>query len=478
MSTGFDQCFPETEIIAFCGGNMKKIVSSILYVLFFGFAITLVTACIMLIANSAGRTESNLNNIEAVILSGSTDESDGGYEPIDAEVLDKPASHYQLISINYGYAALKDEKKENLYNRIAEGIYSVTNEPDENGRYRTSRIKVKNRHLSEFDIRKVVNAFISDNPEIFWIENLFGYAYDEDDTIVEFYSVLSSDDCEAYIERFNKRIDLILTGLEPGMTEYQREKYLHDKLLRGCVYKAGVATASDGWEYFSSYGAIVSGEAVCEGYAKAMQILLTRAGIPCSTVRGDADGVAHMWNVVELAGEWYHLDPTWNDNDKDGNINYEYFNITTDAILKNHTISDSIDMIIETENSESIDPMSRYNFFVPMCTAKDMNYYYAEGVMINTFDSSIDKALISAIIEKANKSEVYIPIRFGTELSYSEYLNKLFYESPYEFYYCIENANTMLDVDHRVSKDSVSVLKNETTLTLRVKISFENENRA
>lgn len=451
---------------------MRKIVSRILYVLFFGFAITLVTACIMLMINSSRNTGQTINNIEAVVLSDGAEENDGGYEKIDTSVNSEPAENYQRITIKYGYNALENNNKRYLYDRIAESIYSVTNEPDENGRYRTSRMKIKNERFSEFDIREVVNAYISDNPEIFWIENLFGYAYDEEDTIVEFYSVLSSDECEAYIEKFNDKINSILSEIKPGMTEYHREKLLHDRLLEGCIYKTGVSSAADGWEYFSSYGALVEGEAVCEGYAKAMQILLTRAGIPCSTIRGDADNIAHMWNVAELSGEWYHLDPTWDDNDKDGNINYEYFNLTTEAITKNHIISESIDTVIDVENSDSIDPLSRYNFFVPMCTSKDMNYYYAEGVMIQSFNSAVDDEIITKLVEKASNSEVYIPFRFGNEMTYSEYINKLFYESPYEFYYCLENANARLDEAHRISKDSVSVLKNEASMTLRVKLKF------
>lgn len=451
---------------------MRKIASMILYVLFFGFAITLVTACIILIINTSGRTGQNINNIEAVVLSDGADEKESGYEAIDTSVNSEPAENYQRITIKYGYNALENDSKRYLYERIAESVYSVTNEPDENGRYRTSRMKIKNHRLSEFDIREVVNAYISDNPEIFWIENLFGYAYDEEDTIVEFYSVLSSDECEAYIKKFNDKINSIMSGINSKMTEYQREKFLHDKLLEGCVYKTGVSSASDGWEYFSSYGALVGGEAVCEGYAKAMQILLTRAGIPCSTIRGDADNVAHMWNVVELNGEWYHLDPTWNDNDSDGNIGYEYFNLTTEAITKDHIISESIDTVIDVENSESIDPLSRYNFFVPMCTAKDMNYYYAEGVMIQSFNAGVESEIIAKLVEKANNSEVYVPFRFGSEMTYGEYISKMFYETPYEFYYCLENANALLDEEHRISKESVSVLKNETSMTLRVKLKF------
>lgn len=452
---------------------MKKIVSTILYVMFFGFAATLVTACILLLMSPSDRFEKSINNIEAVPISGDTDNNDSIYEQIDEKISGGDPEDHQLINIKYGYKALEREEKRDLYDKIAGSVYSITDKADENGRYRTARMRMNNIKMSEFDIREVVNAYICDNPEIFWIENLFGYAYNDSDTIIEFYSVLSPEDCKTYIKTLNERLDSILSEIDDGMTEYQRERLIHDKVLNNCVYKTGISSANDGWQYFSVYGALVEGEAVCEGYAKSMQVLLTRAGIPCSTVRGDADGIAHMWNVVQLGGEWYHLDPTWDDNDKDGIVNYEYFNITTETITKNHIISHGIDEVINVEDSDEIDPLARYNFFVPMCTANTMNYYYSEGVMIQKIDDDSGKRITAALIEKAKNSEVYVPIRFGSEMTYSEYLSKLFYEVPYQFYSCIEQANIRLDKEHKISMDSVSILQNEYNMTLRVKIKPE-----
>lgn len=452
---------------------MKKIVSTILYVMFFGFAATLVTACVLLLMNPSDRFERSINNIEAVPISGDTDNNESIYEQIEEKVSSETAAGYQLINIKHGYQALEREEKRNLYDKIAGSIYSITDKADENGRYRTARMRMKNVKMSEFDIREVVNAYICDNPEIFWIENLFGYAYNDEDTIIEFYSVLSPEDCQAYIKTFNEKVESILSEIDTDMTEYQRERLIHDRVLNNCVYKTGVSSASDGWQYFSVYGALVEGEAVCEGYAKSMQVLLTRAGVPCSTVRGDAEGIAHMWNVVQLSSEWYHLDPTWDDNDKDGVVNYEYFNITTETIIKNHTISEGIEAVINVEDSGEIDPLARYNFFVPMCTDNTMNYYYSEGVMVQKVDDDSGKRITAALVERAQNSEVYIPIRFGTEMSYSEYLSKLFYEAPYQFYSCIEQANLHLDEEHKISMDSVSILQNENNMTLRVKIKSE-----
>ena len=449
---------------------MKKAVSNVLYILFFGFAITLVIACIMLVINISGSEGKSVNDIEAVKLSGSIDE-EITYALIDKEIIGKGVVEYQFVPVRYGLDALDSDEKKYLYTHLAAAVYSVSDDPDENGRYRIARIRVRDHKLSEFDIREVVNAFINDNPEIFWIENLFGYAYADEDTIVEFYSVLSADECEDCIDRFNQKISEILSGIEKGKSEYAREKYVHDAVVKACDYKIGVKSTGDGWQYFTSYGALVDGEAVCEGYAKSMQMLLSRVGISSVMVKGDAEGVAHMWNCVELNGEWYHTDPTWDDNDPDGVINYEYFNLTTEKISGNHTLCDDLETVLNADSSENTDPLVKYNFYVPMCTSNDMNYYYVEGVYIEAFDAKTDELLTNAIVDRVKKGEVYIPVRFGTEIPYSDYVAGMFNEAPYKFYYCLENAAEELGSKYKIDMGSVSVLKNESNLTLRIRIN-------
>ncbi len=453
---------------------MKKIVSNTLYVLFFGFALTLVIACVMLIINISKGDGQSFNEIEAVKLSGPADD-DIAFSHISNEVLNEASGNYQQVSVHFGYDALNNEKKELLYNRLMTEIYTISNDADQNGRYRLSRIRIRDYKLSEFDIREVVNAFTYDNPQYFWIENLFGYAYAGDDTIVEFYSVLSANECDKYISRFNDKVKNILSQIEKGKSAYQREKAVHDIILKNCTYKTGVKSTADGWEYFTAYGALVNGEAVCEGYAKSMQVLLTRVGVHCSMIKGDAGGVAHMWNVAELNGEWYHVDPTWDDNENDDVPSYEYFNVPTDQIAKNHTICDDIEIvtkITDDEEEKNIDPMAKYNFYVPMCTSRDMNYYQVEGLLIRRLDKSAEEALTEFIRSNAASGSVYIPIRLGAEISYGEYINKLFHESPYLFYYCLENVNKGLSKEKQIDSGSIFLLKNEEFRTLRVRVSY------
>ncbi len=449
---------------------MKKLLTGLLYTIFFGFAVVLFVSCIILIINTARRTAETPSELKAVVIDARSETE--SYEPIHAAVSEGPYEGYRTVELHYGYDALDSQSKRYLYERIGDNIYSVSDDEDGSGHYRLARLRVTGEKLSEFDIREVVNAYIYDNPQVFWLENLFGYAYAGEDTIVEFYSVLSADACKDCIELFNKRVNEIVSSVSSHLSEYERERAVHDRLLEYCRYKTGVEVSSDGWQYFSAYGALVTGEAVCEGYAKSMQILLSKVGIPCLTIRGEADGVLHMWNVVELNNEWYHLDPTWDDNDKDGFIIYEYFNLHAEAIGKNHSINPDLAAVLAESSGEGTEV--RYNFFVPMCTAKEMNYYMAEGILIEQFDAATNDKVISAIVDRVNKGEVYLPLRFGTAMTYAEYIDSLFYRSPYQFYYYVDHANEMLDSEQRIRRDSVSVLKNEAGLTLRIRLKMQS----
>lgn len=447
---------------------MKKILSYLLYVLFFGFAAVLFTACVFLIINTTNSKNDDYNRIEAVVISGGEEAESSEYEQISEISLDN-SEYYREVSVAYGYNSLKTDEEQYLYDKILDNVYHITGSTDSNGRYRTERFKITGVHMSEYSIRKVINAFSFDNPQIFWLENLFGYAYAGDDTIVEFYSIFSADECSKYIEKFNTEINEIISSVGKNMSEYEREKYIHDRVLENCTYKQGVTGSGDGWQYFSAYGAIVDGEAVCEGYAKSMQILLSKVGIECYVIRGEGDGVGHMWNVVKLGGEWYHLDPTWNDTDDV--ISYEYFNVNTETVSKNHVINE-YEGNIEIENSSDENQTVKYNFFVPMCTSMNMNYYNVEGYLLDEFTEKTDSGMIAALVNAVNNNRMYVPVRFGNSMTYGDYINTLFYESPYKFYYYVQQANEQLDSEHQIDKDNISVLKNEAASTLRIKINI------
>lgn len=68
----------------------------------------------------------------------------------------------------------------------------------------------------------------------------------------------------------------------------------------------------------TAYGALVNGYAVCEGYARALKVLLDGQNIASAEVQGyvadDNGGLQpHAWLHVNVDGKWYLVDPTFND---------------------------------------------------------------------------------------------------------------------------------------------------------------------
>ena len=101
----------------------------------------------------------------------------------------------------------------------------------------------------------------------------------------------------------------VLPQLNQG-SDYDRVKKVHDYLCNHITY-----TLNGGPEIYTAYGALVEGKAVCEGYAIAFQRFMEAMGIPCYIASGTIKGEGHAWNLVQLNGQWYHLDATWDDQE-------------------------------------------------------------------------------------------------------------------------------------------------------------------
>lgn len=88
-------------------------------------------------------------------------------------------------------------------------------------------------------------------------------------------------------------------------------KNVHDYICNLTEYSN--TSAAGQADFKSPYDAIVSHETVCTGYALLFQKYMDVLGIPCYTAAGYRNGGPHMWNVVNVNGQWYHIDCTWDD---------------------------------------------------------------------------------------------------------------------------------------------------------------------
>lgn len=206
--------------------------------------------------------------------------------------------------------------------------------------------------------------------------------------------------------KLNAKLDEIVSGMPDG-SEYDKLMYLHEALVFNCKYSEEVPT------FYTAYGALVDGMATCQGYADAMHMLLSRAGF--ETVfcigRGNNASVTHKWNYVKLSdGQWYIIDPTWADPaDKDdpAYINYDYFLISDEELLKDHK-----------EKFEN--PF----FTEPVASSMEHCYHITEGYYCTTYDEA--KAVVSQQIKDCDsEGRHYVYLRLSDESVFEDVRDRM-----------------------------------------------------
>lgn len=75
---------------------------------------------------------------------------------------------------------------------------------------------------------------------------------------------------------------------------------------------------------------------VCQGFALLALKIFEEIGLPAYYVSGYANSDRHAWNMVQVMGEWYHIDFTWNLSYDGQPFHYNYFLLSDAKILKTH----------------------------------------------------------------------------------------------------------------------------------------------
>ena len=177
--------------------------------------------------------------------------------------------------------------------------------------------------------QSAIEAYTYDNPEIFYLSPNKMYLNIETTTvgnnvtynvyidngnennyfIDEFTSQSQVENAIAQIEQTKNQILTNVSG-----NAYDNIKMVHDYLVDNIEYDTTISQKN----IYNVYGALINGTAVCEGYARSFKYLMDELGIPCTLVIGQGTNSQgqtenHAWNYVQLNGNWYAIDCTWDD---------------------------------------------------------------------------------------------------------------------------------------------------------------------
>lgn len=295
------------------------------------------------------------------------------------------------IKNNTFYFNTLTQEQKLIYTAIANGVKDLNNEIDlKDYSYIDSNTTMK-------DVEIAIHKFLLDHPEVFYLEEK--YSVESIETLSKTRIRLRLNYTYDSKEQLNEKIDEIDRIINNIINEcnivdgesFNNEVKLHDYLGESISYYKYDKISDIPNKCHNIYGALIEKSAVCDGIAKALQILLDRVNINSLVISGNLKSEPHAWNLIEIDGEWYHTDLTSNKSIESVDENvvvHSYFNITNDEIKVTHTIDEE-------------------NIF-PQTTSSNNNYY----VKTNSYIDNITDfdAKLKAVIDN-NKNEKLVEFK-------------------------------------------------------------------
>lgn len=254
----------------------------------------------------------------------------------------------------YYYDTLSDEEKQ-LYIQL----------------YVSVRDRLDSAPVSANDtdnISHVMEFMLLDNPQLYYVDNWSietQTSYHSTQTLIHPSFNMNTSErkkAESVITSFTRTC---LAGIRSDMTDYEKAVYLFQYVVEHTDYELDAP-------YNQNIYSVALGKSVCKGYTCAYKYLCDQVGIPCISISGTMEQ-SHAWNLVQIDGEWCHVDCTAGDDitTPAAMTDFSWFGLDDETIMKTHTI-DNADLF-------------------PACTTTANSYYVRNHLYFETFELDVLK---------------------------------------------------------------------------------------
>ena len=299
-------------------------------------------------------TLDQIRSIAKSVLSGEPEEVE---ELRQMEVAQSEEGHQEY------YFKQLNEEEQRVYRELLKGI----------------RAREKDFYLTlsqDDSIDRCYHAVLKDHPEIFWVHNhekIYKTTYSDSDycTFTPGYIYTESEISEIQ-NAMEAGFQEVSSLIPADASDYEKVRIVYTYVIDNTQYQA-----SDDDQ--SIAGVFWKKEAVCAGYAGAVQYLLERIGVPCIYVDGSTQGSTegHALNIVKLDGEYYYVDATNGDQP-------DFLNGNAAQLEEHKTII--YDYLCPFPEEYEKKYIRSEELTVPDCTAKDMNFYVLNQGCFDGYD--------------------------------------------------------------------------------------------
>jgi hypothetical protein len=144
------------------------------------------------------------------------------------------------------------------------------------------------------------------------------------------------ENVQEQIDFVSSTADEIISGIDDTMSDVDKALYVHDYLALNFSYDVRVHD-NDPETVRGLYDFFQQKTGVCYAYTIAYQYIMQyKLGIP--TVNVSSYEMGHTWNAIQIDGQWYHVDVTWDDPEPNrvGCVMHNYF-LLSDSAMSSET---------------------------------------------------------------------------------------------------------------------------------------------
>lgn len=205
--------------------------------------------------------------------------------------------------------------------------------------------------------------------------------------------------------RLNNELNKIIGELPASDSEYELAKAAYTAITSRSEYGENGVDEDDPiyLRAHSCIGCLLDHKAVCEGVAKAMQLLLQRLGISSFLVNGTATNAgghseAHAWLLVRIEGSYYYMDPTWGGYDEAAQaVSYAHF------------------LMLDEDVRSAYSP--DHPSMLPACNNEQGTYYAREGLVLEEWGADAFKLALTGHLDVNNRR---VEIKFRSQTEYAK----------------------------------------------------------
>lgn len=294
-------------------------------------------------------------------------------------------------------------------------------------------------------IFELVELVLAQHPEIFWTKGDCTFSNSGRLTFKYVYSHEQAQEKTLLIE---KKAEDILKNIDSKSSDYEKSLALFDYITMHTTYAYDeAADMKNHCEISTIEGVFLNGRAVCSGYSKAYQYLLSLCGIDAITISGFASAPngseQHAWTAQVIDDEIYFSDTTWGDSfekSKDNSsVSHIFFLMNSEELEKTHSCSES---------------------FSAVKSQSKKDYFVREGLYFEKYNQSEIRSKIKDTVEKDENS---IHLKFANTDEYKTAKENLFDNQGIYFI-----LRTIDPLSKKIKTDTIKYSNDDTHNTITI----------